>query len=285
MKALYFVSAIALVGGACGSDEDTNTAEQDITAVQHISDEANPPGTTGFYWLPPEVTTAPTTSGTFNAGYKARLSVDVLDMTCDTFTVTDSPAKFSFSSASVLVYTSIQTYRINTNVPAMGLVSGHCYRVTPKLDGVALGFRDAMVTTGTPPAGLLKWGPSSNVVLAWGMYGTITPDACPSDPNKTDPGICGCGVPDTDTDGDGTPDCNDGCPNDSGKTSPGTCGCGASETGDTDGDGTLDCVDSCPNDARFQTTTGICGCNAYYVDMNEDGTPDTCSSANSCTFN
>jgi hypothetical protein len=25
-------------------------------------------------------------------------------------------------------------------------------------------------------------------------------DDCPSDPNKTEPGICGCGVPDTDTD-------------------------------------------------------------------------------------
>ena len=46
-------------------------------------------------------------------------------------------------------------------------------------------------------------------------------DGCPNDPNKTDPGICGCGTPDTDSDGDGTPDCNDGCPDDPYKTDPG----------------------------------------------------------------
>ncbi|MFM1832625.1 MAG: hypothetical protein RLZZ461_941, partial [Planctomycetota bacterium] len=37
-------------------------------------------------------------------------------------------------------------------------------------------------------------------------------DECPDDPNKTEPGICGCGVPDTDTDSDGTADCFDLCP-------------------------------------------------------------------------
>ncbi|MFQ5425216.1 MAG: hypothetical protein ACE5F9_14720, partial [Phycisphaerae bacterium] len=31
-------------------------------------------------------------------------------------------------------------------------------------------------------------------------------DACPADPDKTAPGACGCGAPDTDTDQDGTPD-------------------------------------------------------------------------------
>ncbi|MEZ4739657.1 MAG: hypothetical protein R2818_09995 [Flavobacteriales bacterium] len=39
-------------------------------------------------------------------------------------------------------------------------------------------------------------------------------DACPNDPNKITPGICGCGVSDLDTDSDGTADCNDLCPND-----------------------------------------------------------------------
>jgi hypothetical protein len=36
-------------------------------------------------------------------------------------------------------------------------------------------------------------------------------DACPDDPDKTDPGICGCNVPDTDSNGDGVPDCADSC--------------------------------------------------------------------------
>jgi len=70
-------------------------------------------------------------------------------------------------------------------------------------------------------------------------------DLCPDDENKTNPGICGCGTPDTDTDGDGTPDCIDDCPLDPLKTTPGTCGCGTPDV-DTDGDGILDCFDNCP---------------------------------------
>ncbi len=46
----------------------------------------------------------------------------------------------------------------------------------------------------------------------WGV-GYIS-DSCIDDPAKTEPGICGCGVADTDTDNDGTPDCNDLCPDD-----------------------------------------------------------------------
>ncbi|MFQ5413004.1 MAG: hypothetical protein ACE5E6_00960, partial [Phycisphaerae bacterium] len=39
-------------------------------------------------------------------------------------------------------------------------------------------------------------------------------DGCPLDPKKTDPGVCGCGVPDdgADADMDGVPDCIDLCP-------------------------------------------------------------------------
>lgn len=39
-------------------------------------------------------------------------------------------------------------------------------------------------------------------------------DQCPDDPDKIEPGVCGCGVPDADGDGDGTADCIDACPND-----------------------------------------------------------------------
>lgn len=67
-------------------------------------------------------------------------------------------------------------------------------------------------------------------------------DGCPSDRDKTDPGVCGCDVADTDGDGDGTPDCNDGCPSDGEKNEPGICGCGVADT-DSDRDGTPDCND------------------------------------------
>ena len=38
--------------------------------------------------------------------------------------------------------------------------------------------------------------------------GTCVPsDECPADPNKTEPGVCGCGVPEQDHNGDGITDC------------------------------------------------------------------------------
>jgi hypothetical protein len=50
-------------------------------------------------------------------------------------------------------------------------------------------------------------------------------DLCPNDPQKVEFGVCGCGVPDVDTDGDGKLDCEEQCPNDSTKLVPGHCGC------------------------------------------------------------
>jgi hypothetical protein len=56
-------------------------------------------------------------------------------------------------------------------------------------------------------------------------------DCCPDDETKTMPGDCGCGVADTDTDEDLTPDCNDMCPMDGTRTQPGACGaCGVTYT-------------------------------------------------------
>jgi DNA-directed RNA polymerase specialized sigma24 family protein len=55
----------------------------------------------------------------------------------------------------------------------------------------------------------------------------VTLDAEPMtvDPDQTEPGICGCGTADSDTDGDATVDCEDDCPNHASKTEPGVCGC------------------------------------------------------------
>lgn len=83
-------------------------------------------------------------------------------------------------------------------------------------------------------------------------------DLCPDDDSKTEPGICGCGVSDADSDGDGTVDCQDSCPADSAKTEPGICGCGATDE-DSDGDGAADCDDLCPDDPN-KTEPGEFGC-------------------------
>ncbi|MCP4837584.1 MAG: hypothetical protein GY895_22800, partial [Phycisphaera sp.] len=97
-------------------------------------------------------------------------------------------------------------------------------------------------------------------------------DSCPEDPDKTEPGTCGCGVADGDADGDGTPDCLDGCPDDPDKTETGACGCGVADT-DTDGDGTPDCLDSCPSDSD-KTAPGVCGCGVADTDTDGDGIAD-----------
>ena len=133
-------------------------------------------------------------------------------------------------------------------------------------------------------------------------------DLCPNDPNKIQPGICGCNIADTDSDSDGIPDCNDDCdnlldtdgdgtsdcddlcPNDPNKINPGICGCGVADADsdgdgnpdcnddcdnliDTDGDGTNDCDDLCPNDPQ-KIGPGICGCGLPDTDSDGDGTLD-----------
>ncbi len=60
-----------------------------------------------------------------------------------------------------------------------------------------------------------------------------------------------CDTPDTDS--DGLRDECDECPEDPNKIQPGMCGCGTADTGDDDGDGVLNCEDICPgaDDAVF----------------------------------
>jgi len=112
-------------------------------------------------------------------------------------------------------------------------------------------------------------------------------DECPADPYKTFAGQCGCGVPDTDTDSDGTPDCLDQCPQDGGKTEPGICGCGVPDT-DADSDGYLYCHDNCPTIRNDQTDTDGDGlgnvCDVCWnlpnadqqEDRDDDGVGDVC---------
>ena len=51
-------------------------------------------------------------------------------------------------------------------------------------------------------------------------------DNCPTDPAKSAPGVCGCGVPDDDFDADAVPDCRDDCPDNADRALPtGACGC------------------------------------------------------------
>jgi len=86
-------------------------------------------------------------------------------------------------------------------------------------------------------------------------------DGCPTDPNKTASGTCGCGVSDVDTDDDGVADCNDNCPNTAACASVDANGCPS----DSDSDGVMNGCDNCPNDA-----------NADQSDIDSDGLGDEC---------
>ena len=70
------------------------------------------------------------------------------------------------------------------------------------------------------------------------------PDNCPADPNKLEPGVCGCGTADSyrDSDNDATYDCLDQCPSDAAKTAAGVCGCGVPDV-DGNANKVLDCQD------------------------------------------
>jgi hypothetical protein len=83
------------------------------------------------------------------------------------------------------------------------------------MDGDGIGTDEDVIVACERPAG----------------YVAIAGDACPYDPDKLEPGICGCGIADTDSDGDGAADCIDGCPTDPDKTDPGACGCPGSRYG------------------------------------------------------
>ncbi len=108
-------------------------------------------------------------------------------------------------------------------------------------------------------------------------------DSCPNDPDKVAPGVCGCGVADTDTDGDGTADCNDACPEDPNKVAPGQCGCGVADT-DNDGDGIANCNDNCintsnPNQADADNDGMGNACDACPNDADGDG---VCGNIDNC---
>jgi choice-of-anchor B domain-containing protein len=118
--------------------------------------------------------------------------------------------------------------------------------------------------------------------------GSSDGDACPSDPDKTEPGACGCGTPDEDADEDGTADCDDACPSDPDKIDAGACGCGTPDD-DADEDGVLGCEDNCAQTANADQGDGdrdgvgeACdNCsgipNADQLDEDDDGVGEACA--------
>jgi hypothetical protein len=69
-------------------------------------------------------------------------------------------------------------------------------------------------------------GAGGGVVFVDGTFTFGDADLCPNDPSKMSPGQCGCGVPDTDSDGDGVADCADGTFSELAKATAATPGSG-----------------------------------------------------------
>ncbi|MFM1803807.1 MAG: Cellulosome-anchoring protein precursor, partial [Planctomycetota bacterium] len=96
-----------------------------------------------------------------------------------------------------------------TLVDVRDIAAGGAHSLALLTDGTIVGWGRNELGQATAPSGHfdLPIGAGSLFSLALG-------DLCPDDPNKTIPGVCGCGVPDIDTDSDGVLDCNDECPTD-----------------------------------------------------------------------
>jgi hypothetical protein len=137
------------------------------------------------------------------------------------------------------------------------------------------------------PSGLLP--SSTTVTVSPGTQATADftlsvfgiSDQCPDDPDKAEPGACGCGVPDTDSDGDGVPDCNDGCV-DNLELDNDADGVGDVCDPDDDNDGVVDPADNCAltanSDQADNELDGI-GDACDPDDDNDgvtDGAPDNC---------
>ncbi|MCB0328691.1 MAG: exo-alpha-sialidase [Bdellovibrionales bacterium] len=156
---------------------------------------------------------------------------------------------------------------------------GETYEVVqPFADGPAGQYESQLRTTPDGKAFYAVWQEADAIgdvlsMFRYGVEGEYTPpDDCPTDPNKTEAGICGCGVPDVDSDNDTVLDCLENCPFDSTKFEPGVCGCGVPDI-DSDIDGVLDCNDGCPLDQN-KTEAGVCGCGVLEYDGNKDGIMD-----------
>jgi hypothetical protein len=92
-------------------------------------------------------------------------------------------------------------------------------------------------------------------------------DLCLADPNKSTPGVCGCGVPDKDTDGDAVMDCVDQCPRDPLRVTPGTCGCVGNAS---------------PAPSGTACSDGLCSKNNACDGAGSCGSPSQCAPQSGC---
>lgn len=160
---------------------------------------------------------------------------------------------FNYTSA---IYTTGSVIRNN-----MAKLGGGLYTVSGSPS-----FESTIICGNTPNQIVGNWENRGGNDLA---------SVCESCPDTDADGVCDAddqcpGLPDIDTDSDGTVDCLDQCPDDPEKIEPGNCGCGLVDTtvfGDIDCDGDFDQDD-------YVAMGGLLGIQDCPGDLNNDGVVD-----------
>jgi endonuclease/exonuclease/phosphatase family metal-dependent hydrolase len=221
---------------SCETEDDWDTQEDDIDLVDRGSvsnglvgtyfDNANlttqkasrVDSTVNFNWGTGSPTTA-MGSNTFSVRWTGYVKAKYTQ-TYTFYTLTDDGVKLWVNNQ--LIVNDWTNHPAKERMGTIALRAGTAY-------SIKMEYYD---NTGSAVA-KLSWSSASQakqVIPQTQLFtGNPSVDQCPTDPNKTLPGICGCGVSDADSDKDGTPDCKDGCKTDPNKTAPGACGCGVPE--------------------------------------------------------
>src|SRR5690349_16532992 len=101
--------AAAIQAGACTSNNTSD--DQD----ELVSDGATG-GTSGFYFLPPTVSTAPSTSGTFDGSLQRNLTIDLSTVDCGG---AGAVGAVVHSWNNVQLYANSESYKVSFNVSAI----------------------------------------------------------------------------------------------------------------------------------------------------------------------
>jgi hypothetical protein len=272
-----------LFAAACvGSDEQESAVDSAVVINQTQSD-ASTGGTPGFFFLSPlgDITNG---TGPFDASFRTRSSLIVQEIVCNTGTVINPLVQtYSTIQANASKY-----YVTHSGVTvANGYIVDHCYRVIPRIDGVALGFRDIQVKpagSSQPLPNYKKWGVGTNPQLAW-FITNFNPDGdnflnhvdnCPAVANNDQANSDG------DTLGDACDNCDFAANQDQADTDSDGIG-DVCDANDTDNDGVADPSDNCvntPNPGQ-ENNDGDADGDACDADDDNDGVAD---GSDNCQF-
>lgn len=133
--------------------------------------------TPGFYLFSVYGTSTDTSTfaGTFQA-FPGRITTQIINIDCDPTGPTETTIVAELG-VTLLGSGATQKYQMSKNVTQLGLVTGNCYRVKPRLDGFTLGFTDLQVTSGQPPAPLHRATPSSNLTVKFRTEASLALDS------------------------------------------------------------------------------------------------------------